>query len=378
MIRADAFRNAAIRILQKSRTPLHFERIADRALTQKIILLGVNVLDDYMGAVLRHDMEQYGSRSAFVETAPGHYGLNPDRASNMPVEETEKSMPKTAEFKKAAIHILRGSLGPLHFGHITARAVSEGMLRPNRYTITALMGEILQNDVMRNDKQSVFTATTDGSYRLNTNHPHSKMSFPKHIVPRSTQHAHSSQTAVSTNAPEQTGSIQTIFESHSPKPPLPSSRNLPFLKAYVGKGGEHLVASKLLFLRYNVSVPTVDMGADLLVTKDGSSHYYIQVKTITEVDNKYRFHITINSFYRQNADNMFYVFVLRPTHSEHAAEETFLIIPHNVLEQGIRHKYIKTGHKYFSSIFLPTGGNFAMGSPKNDISRFVNNWKLIG
>ena len=175
MIQADELRNAAIRILQSSRTPLHFERIADRAMTQKIILTGANMLDDYMGAVLRHDVGQYGSRSAFVETAPGHYGLNPGWESAPADAEMEKSMPKTSEFEKAAIRILRGSIGPLHFGHIASRAISEGIIQPTSHTVAALMGEVLHNDILQNGTKSPFVATDKGFYRLSPNHSFANM-----------------------------------------------------------------------------------------------------------------------------------------------------------------------------------------------------------
>lgn len=47
---------------------------------------------------------------------------------------------------------------------------------------------------------------------------------------------------------------------------------------YIGKAGEHFVASELLFSGYNASIMSVDVGMDVIATKENQL-FSLQVKT---------------------------------------------------------------------------------------------------
>src|SRR3989344_8302855 len=80
---------------------------------------------------------------------------------------------------------------------------------------------------------------------------------------------------------------------------------------FIGKGGEHLVCSELLFRGFNASIMSVDIGVDISAIKD-NKFFGIQVKTARKNSfDTYSFHIRKKSFDRFNQGNIFYILVLR-------------------------------------------------------------------
>ena len=142
---------------------------------------------------------------------------------------------------------------------------------------------------------------------------------------------------------------------------------------YIGKAGEHLVVSELLFRGYNASVMSVDEGLDIVATKD--EHLYnIQVKTSTE--NKFNYYvcdIRISSFEKHNRNNTFYIFVLK------SDKTNFLILPYIEIQKNIDQKnilVINKGKKYRVNIRIREGKLF-LGNKENDMSYYMNNWSSI-
>lgn len=92
--------------------------------------------------------------------------------------------------------------------------------------------------------------------------------------------------------------------------------------AFLGKAGEYAVMSELLFWDFNSSIMTVDDGVDIVASK-GGTFFYIQVKTATRQNSgKYSFTISKSAFKRYNANNVFYVFVMRET-----LRNEYIVIP---------------------------------------------------
>ena len=80
---------------------------------------------------------------------------------------------------------------------------------------------------------------------------------------------------------------------------------------YIGKGGEHLVCSEMLFRGFNASIMSVDVGVDISAIKE-NKFFGVQVKTARKNSfNTYSFHIRKKSFDRFNQGNIFYILVLR-------------------------------------------------------------------
>jgi hypothetical protein len=79
----------------------------------------------------------------------------------------------------------------------------------------------------------------------------------------------------------------------------------------MGRAGEHLVVSELLFRGYNASIMTVDEGIDITAIK-GDKLFNIQAKISKE--NKFNKHVNtiiISSFESHQSHNTYYIFVLR-------------------------------------------------------------------
>ena len=80
---------------------------------------------------------------------------------------------------------------------------------------------------------------------------------------------------------------------------------------YTGKGGEHFICSELLFRGFNASIMSVDVGMDIVATKDNDL-FSIQVKTANISDyGVYNFDVRKTSFERKSGGKTFYIFVLR-------------------------------------------------------------------
>ena len=80
--------------------------------------------------------------------------------------------------------------------------------------------------------------------------------------------------------------------------------------SYIGKGGEFLVCSELLFRGFNASIMSVDTGIDIAATMDNQL-YGVQVKTARlNKFNTYVFDVRKVSFERHNSGSTFYIFVL--------------------------------------------------------------------
>src|SRR3989339_1094309 len=145
-------------------------------------------------------------------------------------------------FKQTAIEILKKAGTPLHYTEITRLALESGILETEGATPEATMGAQLIMDVKNKADGSDFIKTAPGTFALNPN--------KKEI----------SQTPKIIEA-EKEEEERIVVES-----------------GFTGKGGEHLVCSELLFLGFNASIMSVDVGVDISAIKD-DKFFGIQVKT---------------------------------------------------------------------------------------------------
>ncbi len=83
-------------------------------------------------------------------------------------------------------------------------------------------------------------------------------------------------------------------------------------RAKLGKGGEFIVAGKLLLNGFKVYLETIDDGVDLIASKS-DNFYYFQVKTCQDVDydsGKFIANLNIDTFKKSPSKNTFLVLVL--------------------------------------------------------------------
>lgn len=395
MAKSRSLRDIAISILTESLTPLRPERIAARAITAGLLPPGAPSIEVAMEDILDADVGSNGGRSAFVRAPPGHYGLNPDRLPASEGADSDPDMPATQQLKGAAAVILRGSLGPLPIEMIAGRVVSEGMIQPGLRMTLALLEETMAAEIMARGSGSAFVKAASGHYGLRSHpaydvrdvaqfvpkaassrilrHPFSYTSYEVDVSLAPAIHDSESDMFFMGSAAIGLGENTAKLPSAKPKP-TPKDDRRPYSE-YTGRGSEHLVASMLLFHHMDVSIPIVDMGADLITTAGDFPHNYIQVKAVIAKNNSYRFRIKLRSFMRYEKSNMFYVFVLRQGFAP--SKITCLVFPRAMLENCIKQGHIQQKGKSFSIKIFQEKTRFLLGPQNLDVTAYKNNWRLL-
>ncbi|MBS1666465.1 MAG: winged helix-turn-helix domain-containing protein [Bacteroidetes bacterium] len=157
------------------------------------------------------------------------------------------------KFRNAAIDILTEAKQPLHYKEITRLPLEKGILETDGATPDSSMNSQIITDMKKKGNASDFIKTAPSTYTLNTE----KQSLPI-------------KKQVNDKQSEQDEEDKIKIES-----------------SFVGKAGEHLVCSELLFRGYNASIMSVDVGMDITATKDNKL-FSIQVKTANV--NQYNFY----------------------------------------------------------------------------------------
>jgi len=264
------------------------------------------------------------------------------------------ALSRAGSFKDAAIEILKQSGESLHYRDIAERAVSAGLVSTSGKTPADSMGSRIATDLKNNGKRSAFIKTAPGYYQINPGYVSGKqMPVPK-----------------GGSGDSHAGQADAVPEGASlPKAALENQ--------YTGKGGEYLVASKLLFLGYNVSILAIDSGVDLVAIKD-EKPFHMQVKTAHLKGNRYSFNISKASVDRHSHGGVFYVFVLREETSTQGAE-SFLIFPFNTIEEYISRGYIKPhrNRRILTTTVTQHEGSLFLGTKENNVDYNKNNWRLI-
>ena len=241
-------------------------------------------------------------------------------------------------FKQSAIEILKKVGEPLHYNKITKLALESGILETEGANPEKTMAAVIYVDIKTKKEGSDFIKTAPETFALNPN--------KKEI--------------------EQTPKIIEAEKEEEEKIVIEAG--------FIGKGGEHLVCSELIFRGFNASIMSVDVGVDISAIKD-NKFFGIQVKTARKNNSEiYNFHIRHKSFERFNQGNIFYILVLRDD-----IKNSFLILPASEVEKRIKEGSIftvnnKTG--YALNIKF-RNGKFYLGNKNHEMGYFLNNWNLI-
>ena len=144
---------------------------------------------------------------------------------------------------------------------------------------------------------------------------------------------------------------------------------------YVGRAGQMVVISEFLIRGWNVAVPEVDIGDDLLVIKDQNMDVSrIQVKTASasKLRDGYsaRYSVRLSQLLNPITPDITYIFVTRLN----SRWESFLVIPREELydqyEAYQAGSLTKAGQVSF--YFNYTGETVTCS--KRDFSTYLNNW----
>ena len=173
-------------------------------------------------------------------------------------------------FITSALEILKDEKKLLHSKEITKLALEKGILETDGKTPDQTMNSLLLTDIKKRGESSNFIQTGPSTFGLNPNKP----------------------------------DIEVIDNSEIEE----EEEKIQIESGYTGKGGEHIVCSKLLFRGFNASIMSVDVGLDIVAIKD-KEVFGIQVKTSNlNKFNTYLFDIRKASFERHSSNNIFYIF----------------------------------------------------------------------
>ena len=244
------------------------------------------------------------------------------------------------KFKNSAIKILKEYKKPLHYKEITEKALEKGLLETEGATPEASMVAQISVEIKNEEENSRFIRTAPGTFALNPKFT------PEEI-----------HKGVEKDEEEEEQQEEIKIES-----------------GFVGKGGEHLVCSELLFRGYNASIMSVDVGVDIVATKENSL-YGIQVKTSNL--NKYAtyvFDVRKVSFQRHSFGNIFYIFVLKDSD-----KTNYLILPFSEMKKKVHEKAIREvghGKRYRVNIKI-RDENVYVGTMEHEMNYYLNNWEVI-
>ncbi|UJH68920.1 winged helix-turn-helix domain-containing protein [Allomuricauda sp. SCSIO 65647] len=238
------------------------------------------------------------------------------------------------KFKSAAIQILKKAGKPLHYKEITKLALEKGILETHGKTPAASMNAQIVTDINAKGSNSNFIKTAPATYALN----------------------------LKKKQQEEVKSVKSeIFEKIG--------------SGFIGKAGEHFVTSELLFRGYNASIMSVDIGMDIIATKNNKL-FSLQVKTSNLLgSNSYIFDMRKVSLERDHAGNVFYVFVMIHPNNKKSA----VILTPNKIEELIHSNAIKNIEKYgrFRVVLKIRDNRIFIGTLDNPIDYYWNNWSII-
>jgi len=242
------------------------------------------------------------------------------------------------KFKTSAVEILKREKKALHYNEITRLALEAGILETEGATPDASMNSQIIRDIRSKKESSDFIKVGRSTYSHNLN----KKEFKKN------------------------NKIEEEEEEEVEKIKIGSG--------YTGKGGEHLVCSELLFKGFNASIMSVDVGMDIIATKENKL-ISVQVKTANiNSFNDYNFDVRKVSFERHDSGSIYYIFVLRGK-----KDNNFLILPYIEMDKKVTHdaiKYIKKYKKYRVRIMF-RNGNIYLGNQNHEMNYYLNNWDII-
>ena len=244
-------------------------------------------------------------------------------------------------YKEIAYQILKEAGKPLHSKEITKIALERGLLKTAGKTPMATMNAQLVVDINSKGELSDFKKSGPSIFALNDK----KVEIGEDSKP------------------------DRIIEE------LELEEEKEVEGGYIGKAGEHAVLSELLFLGYNAALMSVDVGVDIVATKNNEI-YNIQVKTrnISKRHDAFHFNLRIVSFERHNAGRTFYVFVLRES-----GKLDYLVLPLHQVEKSIEEEFIHVvgKGKLYRITIKRRDDKVYLGRKENDVSYYLNRWDVI-
>lgn len=240
-----------------------------------------------------------------------------------------------ATFVEAALQILRGAKGPMHYREITDLAIEGALITTEG----------------RTPEQTMRVALTQAS---------------RSPDPPVRKHAGGRFSAMPGAPGPRPGGGR---EPAAPEAGEPAARD----NRYTGMAGEHRVASELFLRDYNASITRVDEGIDLVAFR-GQRIAYIQVKTSNRRKNRHISDLSIKAYEKNQLENVYYVFVLLD-----GGQTRFLVMPYHELTKQIRQGNLKTINKgsRYRAVITWHGEKVSLGKAANDVTWHLDNWDTL-
>ena len=158
-------RSAAIKILKKAGTPLHFKEIAKRIKDARLWTSKGKTPQNTISARLYSDIKKNGNKSAFVKDAPQTFALRDfTEGAQVPEEKTPPSVKETPKpstesrdysFGDCAEKVLKefGDEKPMHYREITKKALEKGWLITKGKTPEGTMNAQVATEINRQQKR---------------------------------------------------------------------------------------------------------------------------------------------------------------------------------------------------------------------------------
>ncbi len=240
------------------------------------------------------------------------------------------------KFRNAAIKVLEESKEPLHYKEITKRALEKGILHTEGKTPEASMNAQIVTEINSKGEFSTFIRTAPATFDLNPNKPE--------------------------NEPVN----EIIKEKRGDK----------IGSGFIGKAGEHFVTSELLLRGFNASIMSVDVGMDVIATKNNRL-FSLQVKTANlSPTNTYEYDVRKVALQREDyAGNVFYIFVM----IEGEGNKSSLILPSTKIEELVHNKSLVDikKHDKFRVTLKVRNDEIFIRNLDNPIDYFWDNWDII-
>lgn len=244
-------------------------------------------------------------------------------------------------FKDVAYKILKETGKPLHSDKIVEMALDRGWIETKGKTPEATMRADLMRDIKNKGELSNFEKIGPSTFDLNLKKVEiEEATKPDRIV----------------------GELELEEEKE-------------IEGGYIGKAGEHAVLTELLFRGYNAALMSVDVGVDIVATKNNEV-FNIQVKTrnISKHNEAFHFNLRIVSFERHNAGRTFYIFILREK-----GKLDYLILPLYEIEKSIEEEFIHIvgKGKLYRITVKKRDSKVYLGRKENNVSFYLNRWETI-
>jgi len=138
---------AICHVLQDAGTPLHYQEITERILTQGLWAAAGQTPAASVSAVLTTELKRQGEDAPFARVGPGLYAWCATTGNTPVVMPAPDAPTEAVSFNDAAALILEQAGQPLHYKALTEMAIAQGLIQTKGQTPAATMNAQLTREI---------------------------------------------------------------------------------------------------------------------------------------------------------------------------------------------------------------------------------------